>query len=255
MEAFGVGDSKAYTPWTFKKGSVRTLVIKEIAETFMGQTKFDIADGTARTPYAYSLAPNSEPWVLAKTLARSENCNLFMDGRGVMVLRRFSNTPVFTFKEGDGGTIMTKPKITFSTGDLRNVVSVTGATGASGPIKGLAIAPATHPLSPTRLGRNGVPRYMPEFISEDGIRTRSDANKLASSTLQQKLMQQVSVQVDVMVNPLLEEYDVVTIVTEEFTTSFQLSKFTIPLVVADGNTMNVGYLKNRPVKRRTVKRK
>jgi hypothetical protein len=96
---------------------------------------------------------------------------------------------------------------------------------------------------------------MPEFISEDGIRTRSDANKLASSTLQQKLMQQVSVQVDVMVNPLLEEYDVVTIVTEEFTTSFQLSKFTIPLVVADGNTMNVGYLKNRPVKRRTVKRK
>lgn len=254
MELFGVGDSKAYTPWTYKKGSVRTLVIKSIAQKFMGQTAFDIADGTARTPYAYSLAPDSEPWVLAKSLARAENCNLFMDGRGVMVLRRFSNAPIFTFKEGDGGTLLTKPKVAFNTDNARNVVVVTGATGAHGPIKATAVAPNTHPLSPTRLGRNGVPRYMPEFISEDTIRTRAEANNLAQATLNTRLMQQVDVQIDVMVNPLLEEYDVVTVETEEFTANFQLSKFTIPLVVADGNTMNIGYMKNRPVKGRTLKR-
>jgi hypothetical protein len=252
-EAFGL-DTVAWKPWTFKKGSVRTLVIKATGQLFMGETKFTLPETSGRTPKNYSLGKETHPWEFMKSLSRAEGCNLFYDGRGVCVLRPRTNRPAFTFTEGDGGMVLSKPKVSFSSDNLKNVVWVKGAIPAGGktPVEWTEVAPINHPMSPTRLGRNGVPRYMLEAITEDSIRTVGEARVTAATTLIDRLMQQVDVRFEAMPNPLLEEYDVVRIETDEFSANFLLATFTIPLVV--GDSMTIGYTKNRTINKGLIRR-
>src|SRR5205085_12532418 len=50
----------------------------------------------------------------------------------------------------------------------------------------------SHPHSPERLGRNGVPRFLPELIDSPGMRKQSKAKKLADDTLKNRLPMGVS---------------------------------------------------------------
>lgn len=254
-ELFGL-DTVAWNPYTFKKGANRVQCIRDILTNDMGETKFTFPETSGRLPKDYSLGKETHPWHAARSLGTSENCALFYDGRGVAVLRRKTANPIFTFTDGDGGTITSSPKVAFSSDGLKNVVWVKGGVPAGGKkaVEWTEAAPATNPMSPARLGRNGVPRYMLESITEDTLRTTAEAKALAQSTLAQALLQQVDVSFDAMVNPLLEEWDTVRIATDEFNTNFVLTKFTIPLVVDDSTTMSIGYNKRVVVNKGKIRR-
>lgn len=245
-ELFGI-ESSVWVPHTYKKGSVRSAIIKDLGATYMGETKFSLPATSGRTPYDFSLGKETHPWDVAKQLSRTENCDLFYDGRGTMTLRKRTTSNAFTFTTEDGGMVTSSPKVAFSSDNLKNLVWVKGAVPRAGraPIEAIAVAPNNHPMSPRRLGRNNAQRFLLTTITDDTIRTLAEAHAIANTTLNQALLQGVDVTFDAMVMPLLEEFDVVTVKTDDFSTAFQIKKFSIPLVV--GGTMPIGYHRNRPI--------
>jgi hypothetical protein len=124
----------------------------------------------------------------------------------------------------------------------------------------VAVAERSHPLSPWRLGRvvNGevVPRYIPEFITDDTVRSNKEAKALAQRVLNDRLRQAVSVSFDTMVVPHIEPGDMMRVLYGDFDARARLWQFGFSLTT-DGS-MSVGYHRrvSRPARpRRQVNRK
>lgn len=251
----------AWAARTFKKGALKTDVIHDIMAD-QGERSFDLMHSGQKLPTDRSLVADSVPWDLATEVAKSMGAQLFYDGSGRLVLRDQPGTPVFTFADGTGGTIVSTPKVEFSIDDVRNAVRVTGKApkgkkGTKEPkhppkIVGKAVAPSDHPLSPARLGRNGQPRYIAEFVDAPAAGTNAQAAKVAKARLAQLLDELVTVTFDALVVPHLDPGDVIAVRTSEFAARQRLSSFSLPLAV-DG-TMSVGYNRRTKVKRRRKKR-
>lgn len=251
--ALGIG----WRPWTFKKGANRVQAIHDILANNTGETKFTFTDSTMKLASDYSLGRMTQAWHASRALAQGGGFQLFYDGRGVAVLRNRNLNPIFVFKGGDGGMITSSPKVSFNTDGVANMVYVKGGVPAGGKVavEWTETAAANDSLSPWRLGRNGVPRYLIHVIEDDSIKSVAAAKALAKTTLAQMLLQHVEVEFESMVNPLLEEYDTVRIDTSEFSTNFVLTKFSIPLFAADGAGMTIGYNKERKINRGKFYRK
>jgi hypothetical protein len=229
----------AWKTRTFKAGGLRGDAIRAILRDLAGESKFSFPDLTARLPADVSVGRESIPWEVARTLAKGMSMQLFYDGRGVAVLRPRSTTSVFTFQSGDGGSVLTEPQIAYSSEELRNLVWVRG----EGTISVSRAAPASHPLSPQKLGRNGVPRYLLNAITDTNIRTIAEATTLAEATLADSLLNAITVSFDAMTIPHLEPNDMVRVTTGDFSNAFRIHQMAIPLVV--GGNMTVGYLANK----------
>ncbi|MEU3599897.1 hypothetical protein ABZ714_14395 [Streptomyces sp. NPDC006798] len=233
----------AWRTFTRKKNTNKVNLVRDILKELSGEDKFDFAELAYKIPADYSLGRESIPWDTAKSLTQSMARQLFYDGRGYCRMRSLPGTPVFTFSSGDGGTVLTSPKVSYDSSEAKNTILVKGGVpkGAKSPVSASVSAAFTHPLSPFRLGRNGVPRYLLEVIQDDAIRTVSEAQALADKRLEENLLQTVEVSFDVMPIPYLEPEDLVRINTEEFSATFRLREFTIPLIA--GEAMSVNYTK------------
>lgn len=242
-----------WNPYTQPKGAVVVNVIKDLMKRRAGENRFDLPTGTARLSKAVTLPREAIVWDEAKKLASSRG--LWYDGRGWLRMQNPSASPVFSFKAGDGGLVLTRPQVSFSADDMKNVVSVTGGVpkGAKSAVRAVAHAPSTHPLNHGRLGRNGVPRYLVEFVEDDTLTTAAQAQARADAILAPLLLETVQVQFDAMPVPHLEPHDVVSLRTDEFSTDFRVRQFTIPLV--SGSPMPVGYYRKlTPNRRKSRKR-
>jgi hypothetical protein len=228
----------AWKVQTYKRGAYRVDVIRSILRDLAGETKFTFPEHGARLPADLSVGRESVPWTVARDVSRGLGMQLFYDGRGVCRLRTRPASAIFTFQSGDGGSVLTTPQVTYSTENLRNIVWVRGA----GTISVAKVAPYSHPLSPQKLGRNGVPRYLLEAVTEDTIRTAAEAGDLAAKTLNKALLSSVEVSFDALPMPHLEPGDVARVTTPEFSNSFSLTQLSIPLVV--GQAMSINYLAN-----------
>ncbi|MDQ0793553.1 hypothetical protein [Streptomyces sp. B1I3] len=246
-ETLSMGAS--WRTFTRKKNSNKVNVIADILRELSGERQFDFVELSSKLPADYSLGRESVPWVAAKKLASGLSRQLFYDGRGYCRMRSLPGTPVFTFKSGDGGTVLTTPQIDYDSTEVKNIILVKGGIPA-GAKKGVEVsvsAPATHPLSPQKLGRNGVSRYLLEVIEDDAIRSKAEATAKAATTLNDRLLQEVEVSFDAMPIPYLEPGDLCRLQTEEYATTFRLSEYSIPLVA--GEQMSVGYVKRMQVRK------
>jgi hypothetical protein len=238
-ESLGMG--MVWSPRTYTKGWRKVDVIMSILQTRAGETKFSFPELAEQLPGNYSIGRENTPWGVAKNVATGMGLHLFYDGRGVARLERYPQTSAFHFKTGDGGTVMTTPDVTYSTENLKNTILVKGAVpkGGKTPIEYAAFAPASHPLSPWRLGRNGIPRYLVEIIENSSVTSLATARELAERVLRDRLLQEVEVKFDALPIPHLEESDVVRVYTDEFNNAFRLNEFSIPLTTK--GLMSVGY--------------
>jgi len=232
----------AYTPHTYAKGWLRTTLIREIMFQ-AGETRFGLDTFTAKTATPVSLGGGSIPWDWAKSLASGMGAQIFYDGRGVLRVRKAPSSTQFTFRHGDGGSLVGAPSLSYRLDDVKNIVRVRGGVpaGAKSAITVDAVAPRAHPLSPWKLGRNGQPRYLLETIEDDTIKSRADALYVASARLDQLMMQSTDVAFDVLPLPHLEPGDLIRLQTPDFSTALRANVFVIPLTA--GDTMSVGYMK------------
>lgn len=246
-----------WRPLILKKNMKRTAAIRTLLQR-AGESQFDMpaVPNDPGLPKARSLSRLAAPWPVARKIARSMNRQLFYPGNGVATLRRFPNRSVYTFRTGTGGDVVSDVSVSYNTDTLANTIVVKGGVpkGAKKAVQATAVAPATHPLSPKRLGRNGTPRHLVEVVEDTAIRSDREARRVAKRILEDRLRQVVEVQFDALPIPHLDPGDLVTVTTDDVTLRFRLRQFSIPLGASGAPVMPVGYLKRTTPNRRSIRK-
>lgn len=113
-------------PLTIKKGHNTVDAIRTILRERAGETRFDFPDLKHRLTRPVSLGRMEQPWRKAQRLADVLDRQLYYDGAGVCRLRRRPKHAVFSFKDGDDGTVLSDAQVTYDLADVRNVVWLKG---------------------------------------------------------------------------------------------------------------------------------
>jgi hypothetical protein len=246
-EALFLPPTVAWHSASYRKGQQVAYITKDILSD-RGETRFQWPSWTLRATRDWNITRESNIWQFCKNVkGPQKDRQLFYDGRGYAVLRTTPRAghPCFTFGEN---LILSKPKITFDTSAIRNTVLVMGAIPTAKGAKQIAayaFAPHNHPLSPWRLGRNGKANVMLEKVEDGSILTVSAAKQRAQDVLDSVLLEQVKAEFTCIPVPHLQEEDVITLSTGEFTVYQRIKQATIPLKV--GADMTVGYTARRSV--------
>lgn len=245
----------AWHPMTLPKGMRNTTAIFLILSERGGEDHFDLGELDHKMATAYTIGREDKPWRKAWTLAQAMNRQLFYDGAGVVRLRRLPGVSHFDFNDQ---AVTSPPQISFDTTDAYNVVNVVGGISPTTKkrVHYTARAPQNHPLNAYRLGRNGKGRFLVKFITNEQLRWTNDCQAIAERELNDALLQAVTVSYDSVPVPHLEPGDLPNVATGDGAVTFRLNQFSLPLVMADGNAMSVGALKNvRARKYRRVNRR
>lgn len=226
---------------SYKAGAKKTDIIKNILVELANEQKYSIPTFDAKIPKKMVIGGEETAWSLARKLALSMSKQLFYDGRGVAILRSKSSKSIYTFRASTD--VLSNVTASFDAESVINCVQVIGGKPkkAKKKITYRVVAPRSHVLSPYNMGRWGKPRYLPEVIEDDGIRSKAEARRVAKARLKAALVEQVEVAFDSLPIPFLEEGDWCRVVSNQYTGSFRMAKFSIPLT-AEG-AMSVGYLK------------
>lgn len=228
---------------TWKKGTNRANLIKALMRDLTGERSFNFPSSVSgRTAKDLNIKFGSHPWSHSRTQARALGMDLFYDGKGVLRLRKRAVRPSFVFKDGDGGTLLTKPDVEESASELINTVIVTGAVpkGKKAPIKVRSQLPPTDPHSSMALGRNGVRSYYFDQIDDDSIRSTNEAKKVAQRRLTQARIERKSVTFNSLPIPLLEENDIIRVVCGDVDETVRLRQMSLALGHAD--VSSIGYI-------------
>lgn len=242
-------------PRTFAKGLDRVNVIRVILRDLAGETRFRLPSGwTARTAKKISMGRQSSAWTYASSIARSMGAQLYYDGWGWVRLRKVPIRPVFTFRDGDGGMVISPPLVEESSEEIINRVIVTGAIpkGKKEPLVGKATLSAWHRYSPQSMARGGRNKLYVERIEDDSLRTQWEVDWAAKRRIHQVETAEVDVSFSCLPMPLLEEGDPIMVDTETATTQATITQMSLPL--GHEGVMTVGYLKQVAKKRSTRKK-
>lgn len=171
-------------PYTVAKGALATDAIRNILTARTGENRFRIPTGyRVRTTRAYSVGwpDEASPWAVCSQIAHASGLQLFYSSDGYATLRPKPTGAVFEF--GDANLTASVA----GDNDFAGVVNYGRAT-AGNKIVRAAIAPPDHPLAPGRLGRNGVPRYLPSLaeLTEPDKPTRPGSKHRKASKAQLK---------------------------------------------------------------------
>lgn len=263
--------------------------IRHVAEK-AGETRFALPDLDHKLNSARSVAGHSEPWLIltnAKNVPGFKKAKgiydkpipfpvdykkspvgglvdgvpghwgAFYDGRGRLCVRRLDRHSIHTFKEGRDLIAGSPPQISYDITAFRNYVKVKGGKPkGKKPAFGHAALPPANPMSPDALSRNGKPRYMTEFIEAENLKTDDECKDRAHEVLERLAQEGVDVEFSCLPFPLIEENDVITLKTSEFSIDFQIRQMTIPLTSDEAMTfgrhqkVSVGRRKTKKWRRR-----
>lgn len=230
----------------FQKGQRKTEVIRNIFQNMIGETKLDLIQDPASLPNDLKLNRDDAPFTAAKNIAGSMGYQLYYDGRGVARMRKRANNVMFTL---DNTWLSSQPSVSYDLSETVNAVDVKGKKpkkGKDAP-RWKAVADYSHPLSPWRLGRAQVPRYLWTEVEDDNLRSNDECREVAERILKRGLLAGVEVQADGIPHPQLEEEDVITFLTSHVAATILLRKFTIPLTAGADSTY--GYHDKFKIKR------
>lgn len=157
-----------WNPLTLHKGQKRTSAIREVLGA-QGEARFDLPELRAKLGKKMSLGRHAQPWRVAKAIAGGMDRQLYYDGRGRARVRNWPQNRLWVFHGGKDGSVLSRPRVSYSIESARNIVEVLG-TEPKGPperIRAVARAKAKHPLSAGRLKRNGQNRFMVHVVDSN----------------------------------------------------------------------------------------
>lgn len=250
----------AWHTLTLKKGHRKVSAIRTVLHDRAGESSFDLPDLDSRLGRTISVGRTASPWRVATKIAESMGKVLYYDGDGVCRLREPSPA-VFTFKPGDGGTILTPVQVSYDLEGFANIVRVNGgeprgkkphtprphdgdARVAHVPgVQWTEMLDAGHPLSAARLGRVGsAGGFILKVVDNDKIRSTRLARIVANRELDRAVLAATNVSFEAVPLPMLEPGDLIAAKTDDGTVRARLDQFSLPLKV--GSNMTVGFLKN-----------
>lgn len=201
-------------------------VLSELGETFF---RFEAnptgVTGSKRVIDRASL--DVTPWGYCRLMAAEENCRLFYaaDGYAVLRERNDTGTPVFTFRDGDGGSILTRPDTGGDYSNIANVIRAEGMPASGKPDAYEAMVSEASPLHPSKLLRGGKPMYMGFVIQRESITSKSRAKSVALSELADRQYAVYDIAFDATPLFPLEEGDVIGVQTADVSMTAPLLRF------------------------------
>lgn len=175
---------------TVKKGRNAVEAIREIMADCTGERRFRFPKNhKARLARSYSVGWKTEasPWRVCQKIADQIGMQLVYACDGALLLRNRPTKPLLKVTEN---TALTGPPTSdYDMTTVRNWIRFTGEVNKKKHIDVGAVAhpKAGHRLSAQSLGRNGVPRYLPETIDDSGVRKHKVAKARAERRLKEKL--------------------------------------------------------------------
>ena len=162
-----------WSPREFKKKSQKTDAIRTLARD-TGERHLQIPDLKQTFPAKLTVARLDHAWPKMKSVSESLDGggrNLFYNGAGWLKMPPWSTLPCYTFNHA----LLSEVEIKRTVDGLVNVVEVFGGN-PRGPKKrvksGPVALPVDHPLSPQKLGRNGVPLRLVRHIKNSHFKTK-----------------------------------------------------------------------------------
>lgn len=220
-------------------GTRKREVIKNGMQELFGENFFDMDQIASDLGHDWSLKRGDDAWERFQNLAKNMSCQLYYTGKGELRLRKRNLDPVFTFTEQ---WLTSIPHVGYDLESVRNAVRVTGGrnVGDSANYWFSVTAQDSHPLSPYSLRRNGVRRYLPVFIEDDSLKTIGETQEAAFTELHKGLVKSSNVEFAALVNPLLEEGDMISIWGGGYFGKTEFAEASIPL--AGDAEMSVGFM-------------
>lgn len=216
------------------KGRRKTDVIRN--DLLMGAAGFtkdelSIPDLPSTLPARNPVDRFESPWAVAWRLAGSLNRQLMPTGGGRVVLREPPSTLAYTWRGGDGGSVLSDPAVERALEGWRTDVVVLGKRPRGNRARPSATASvaADHPLSARSLGRNGRPRHLAEVVEDDAQTTTADCQRAADRALAERIRTLVLATFDSAPVPHLSPGDLCALELPEGAVQFRLREFTIPL--------------------------
>jgi hypothetical protein len=247
------------TTVTAKKGHDAVAAIRHIMADGAGENMFRLPSGLNRNlqkSYSTGWKEEASPWLVCQRIANQLNRQLLYSCDGYLTLRAWPSDPDLYVT---GAAITSQPALDFDATEVRNMVRVTGtiappkkkttAKKASSDkeqptvkLSAVAVAAPSHPLSPAKLGRNGVPRYLPEVIEGAVYKSLAQARQLANTTLDRDLKMTTGVSFDMVPVFHLDVGDVISAQTDKGRVVVRLQEGSIPLSIS--GDMSVGTQRN-----------
>lgn len=220
---------------TYPKGKTGPATIELVMREKAGETKFSLDQMTYTLGHDYVLNATSVIWTFVNTLSASRHIRqLFYDGRGVLRFRERPSRPVWTFTEN---TLLSVPKLDYNHAEIRNGVTVQGATPeGKKQLRAHRYLPDAHPSSGISLGRNGVKRIMMEILDDSGLATQAAVDAEANKQLALLDDANVGFEFDSFVIPHLEPGDIFHLVTRDVSIQLMLDQYSIPLKAGSPQT-------------------
>lgn len=220
---------------TYAKGLRGPAAIEQVMREKAGETKFSLDQMTYTLGHDYVLNATSVIWTFVNTLSASRHIRqLFYDGRGVLRFRERPSRPVWTFTED---TLLSVPKLDYNHAEIRNGVTVQGATPeGKKQLRAHRYLPDAHPSSAVSLGRNGKKRIMMEILDDSGLATQAAVDAEANKQLALLDDANVGFEFDSFPIPHLEPGDVFHLSTRDVSIQLMLDQYSIPLKAGSPQT-------------------
>lgn len=240
------------------KGMNAVDAIRRIMANAAGENKFRLPSGINRNiqkPGGFSTGwhEDASPWLVCQRIANQLNRQLYYSSDGYLTLRTLPAHPVVTVT---GAQITSAPTVDWDASEVANMVRVSGTLAPpkrkkrkadakpqlerpATKLSAVAVAGPNHPLSPGRLGRNGVARYLPEIIEGSTYKSLAQARALASDTLADDLKLTTGVAWDMIPLFHLDTGDLIVAQTDYGRLVVRFYEASIPLTIS--GDMSIGY--------------
>lgn len=181
-------------------------------------------------------------WDKAFYIMASMNRLCFYDGEGRLRTPAPSTEPVLEFSYGDDGLLLREPAVNFSTENFRNHWWELTSTAKGKDVEAGVPLPASHPLTPIKIGRNGKPRYLLGTETNADLRTKAKAYERGKALLEQA-SSEIQVRAESRLVPHLSPFDWALMRTKEWSMPFPIGEFSMSLVRTP-TPITVGYRTN-----------
>lgn len=161
---------------------------------------------------------------------------------GAIAVRRLNHRPSYRLTEEKWINDTSPPERSYDVTKFRNYVIVIGGKQLGHKrAEGHAALPANHPLSPHRLRHNGEPRYLIAVVRADNLTSDKQCEKRAAQVLKRLQLEGVDLQLSCAPLPMLEETDVLTAKTRDWSLDWRPRQWTVPLT--SDSDMSIGFHK------------
>lgn len=155
-------------PFVVPRGMNAMTAIRKIGTECLGETRFRLPAGVRfrlLKPYSVSWPDESSPWVRIQQIAHAAGMSAFYSSDGYLTVRPSPSTPMLEF----GADGIPSTSVPTSDSDFSQIVNYARVEADKIiAVQNQDLIDATHPFSPTSLGRNGVPRYLPALAEQTG---------------------------------------------------------------------------------------